>query len=243
MSEIGYCTPDDVRRVMQDASFSGALDEDDNQAVVNAIAAQAEWLQETTNRHWFVADPGEDESLLPTDPLTHSHDELDVPSSPHADNAQMQTAAWRQRRYPVRHAGPYTRVKLTRRDIVDVTELLIRDSTGGVTDWVETKTEGRGDDYYVQSADHSGTSYLYLHTGALPRLRDYDNAVVVTYEYGIEGLTRTVRQAVAMRATAHLLAPDDDAALGIPDNGNLVAQESKVKALERQAEELLEIHL
>jgi hypothetical protein len=71
----------------------------------------------------------------------------------------------------------------------------------------------------------------------------YNNAVRVTYDYGLDSIPQTLRRAVAMRAAAQLLAPDDDAALGIPDNGNLVAQESKVRALERQANELLETYV
>lgn len=76
----------------------------------------------------------------------------------------------------------------------------------------------------------------------IPRLANYDHAVRVTYDYGRSELPQTVRRAVAMKTAAELLAPDDEAALGIPENANLVAVESKVQALERQAEEKLEAY-
>lgn len=244
MSEIGYCTLEDVRKALQETDLAFDDAELSHEFVKPAILGQTEWLQETTNRHWFEpggTDGGEGD-LLPTDPLTHSHDALDIPSSPHADHAQMQSAAARGRRYPVRHAGPYTRVLLSRRDVRDVTELLVRDNTGGVTDWVENKDEGRGDDYYLQVDDANGATRLYLHTRSLPTLNDYGAAVTATYEYGIEGITQTVRRAIAFRAAAELLR-DDESAIGLPDSGQLVQLDTKADAMEQKAEELLDIHL
>lgn len=236
----GYCTTEDVRRVLQNAEFSGALAEDANQAVKDAITAQSEWLQETTNRHWY--EPGGD-ALVYDEPLDHT-ETLDVPSSPHADHTQMFHGGGpnRQPRYPKRFGGPYTRVRLTRRDVTDVTELLVRDSSGDVTDWTDEKDEGRGEDYYLQVASDTGFTRLYLHTGALPRLRDYSAAVTPTYEYGIDGVSDTVRRAVAMRAAAEVVI-DDELQTLITDAGQLVNVETKAQQWERQAEELLEVHL
>lgn len=244
--EIGYCTVEDVRRVLQEAELDGARDEDANRAVADAIRSQTEWLQERTNRHWYVderPDEDADHKLLATDAVEHTGDELDIAESAHSDHVQrFRGGRGRSARYPVRHAGPYTRVKLSRRDALEVTELLVRNQDGSVTDWVETRDEGRGDDYYLKTADGTGFSYLYLHTGTLPRLSDYGAAVVATYDYGIEGLPGTVRRAIAMRAAAQLHV-DDEAGLAIPSEGQLMGAESKVQALERQAEELLEVHL
>lgn len=238
--EIGYCSLEDVRKALQETEVSFGDAELDEDFVEAAITAQTEWLQETTNRHWYEPDATDD--LLPAEPLTHSHDELDIPSTPHADHVQMQTAAHRGRRYPVRHAGPYTRVLLSRRDVVEVTELLLRDNTGDVDDWVEKRVEGRGEDYYVQVDDANGASRLYLHTGPLPGLRDYGNAVIATYEYGIDSIPQTVRRAVAFKAGAELLR-DDESSIGIPDNGNLVSLDTKADKMEEKANELLEIHV
>ena len=246
MDAKGYCTVDDVRRVMRETEFSGALDEDANQAVVNAIASQTGWLQKRTHRHWYEPNgvDGDDRGIVFDEPLDHVHDECDVPSSPHAGNAQRFRGGHGGHgpRYPVRQSGPYTRVTLTRRDVQDVTELLVRQQDGSVDDWTEMYDEGRGEAYYLQVADGSGRAHLYLHTRLLPRLSDYGGAVVATYDYGIDQLSDTVRRAVAMRAAAQLLV-DDEAGLSIPSEGQLMGVESKVQALERQADELLEVHL
>lgn len=241
-SDIGYCTVDDVREALRKRELSGDLNTD---LVETTILGQTEWLQETTNRHWYEPTGLDDDStgLISTDPLTHANDEQDVPSSAHADPVQMQVAAARQARYPVRHAGPYTRVLLGRRDVREVTELLVRTNTGDYTDWVASDeyAEGRGEDYYLHVDDSNGASRLYLHTGPLPRLSDYDNAVSVSYEYGIPGITGTVRRAIALKVASELVF-DDDAQVGIPDSGQLVQLESKAQAMQRKAEELLEIH-
>lgn len=243
MTDSGYCTAEDVRRVLQDVEFTGALAEDANQAVEDAITAQSEWLQETTNRHWY--DPNPADALLYSDPLTHSEDALDVPSSPHSGHTQTpkgSASGGPKPRYPVRMSGPYTRVKLSRRDVTDITELLIRDNSGDYEDWVNDKDEGRGEDYYVQVDDADGWSRLYLHTGSLGRLASYGSAVIATYEYGIEGITDTVRRAVAFRAAAELII-DDEASIGIPDQGQLVNVQTKAEQYREKAAELLEIHV
>jgi len=67
----GYCTVDDVRRVMQQTTRefdSGALGEDNQQLVVDAIAGLTEWIDSKTHKHWYV-DGGLDEDtqgLIPT---------------------------------------------------------------------------------------------------------------------------------------------------------------------------------
>lgn len=242
MDDTGYCTVDDVRRALRAADLPGDAAQDRDIAV-DAITSQTEWLHEHTNRHWYAPNgiDEDEEDLIPEEPKTHSEDELDIPSSPHAGNTQLQVAASKQVRYPVRHAGPYTRVKLSRRDVIDVTELLVRDTTGSVTDWADEFTKGRGEDYYLNVDDSAGFTYLYLHTGSLPKLRDYSNAVIATYEWGIDEPSNTVRRAIAMKAAAQLVT-EDDGHMGIPENASLVASETKVQALERQAKELLGIH-
>lgn len=243
-----YATPDDVRHVLQvkglaDPGQAGgsATGKDHVRA---AIAGQSEWLQETTNRHWFEPDVDPEGTDLYTEPLTHRNDEVSIPSTPHADNRQMQVAASRQARYPVRHGGPYTRVKLTRRDVQEITELLVREPGGGYGDWIadDAKVEGRGEDYYVQKDDDVGFSRLYLHTRHIRALSGFANAVVATYDYGIEGVTDTVRRAIALKATAQLVH-DDDASVAIPNDGSLISLESKAEAMEREAEELIDIHM
>jgi len=242
----GYCTVEDVRRVLQETGFSGAAAEDDNRAVVDAIASQAEWLRSKTGRHWYEPNGLDEDTqdLVPTAPKTVDGEEQDIPSAPHAGPGQMQVAASKQTRYPLENNAPFTRVRLGKHYADGITALEVQDASGSFTDWVADVSYEEGTDYrlYVEPGSTSSPSYVDLRTRLLPRLNNYDNAVRVSYDYGLEGLSRTVRRATAMKAGAQLLAPDDDSALGIPENANLVAAETKVQALERQANELLEAY-
>ncbi|WP_254768230.1 hypothetical protein [Salinilacihabitans rarus] len=238
MADVGYCTVEDLRRALRAADLPGDAAQD-REIAIDAITAQTEWLQEETNRHWYEP-TGLDEDtdgLIPTAPLVHESDEQDISTGTIMFADEEIT--------PSTRIGSYTPVSLFRRDVTQLTELLVLNNAGGFDDWVASSdhTEGRGEDYFLQVDDADGWTTLYLDTESLDDedVTDYRNAVVATYEYGIEGTTKTVRRAVAMKAAAQLLT-DDETALGIPDNGNLVPAESKLKALERQAEELLGIH-
>ena len=243
----GYCTVADVRRVLQEtvADFdSGAWGADNNRAVVDAITSQVQWLRDATGRHWY--EPGglaeDDQGLVPTDPKSRADEEQDIPSTPHAGPSQMQVPASRQARYPLRNNDPYTRIRLDKHYADSLTALKVQDASGSYTDWVASSDYDQGQDYelYVEPGSTSSPSYVDLRARRLPRLDNYDNAVRVSYDYGADGLSRTARRATAMKAAAQLLAPDDEAALGIPENASLQAVETKVQALERQADELLE---
>lgn len=249
--DVGYCTVEDVRQALQEAdSRFGDRGAFDSAFVKAAILAESERIQETTNRHWYAPDGLEtddgDDPIAATEPLTHDHDEQDIPAGPHSDHVQRfrsrrSSGATRQ---PQRFGGPYTRVMLQRRDVRELTELLIRQQTGSVTDWVgrSDRDAGRGEDYYLQVDDATGITHLYLHTGSLPALSDYEQAVVASYEYGVDEVPTTVRQATASFAGAHLLR-DDESAIGIPDDGQLVNIDTKADKLQQRGERLLDIHL
>lgn len=280
----GYCTVDDVRRVLQDtvAEFdSGATGNNQNQVVVDAIQSQTEWLEKTAKRHWYVSTaPSEDtHELIPTTPKTRD-DEHDLPRS-----GGLVHGASEDRRHRFRmnsdallESGPrhdrrrrhdhrpkreirlafgdlhdetvpaYTRITLDRRDVEAVNELHVVNANGGFDDWTQEKTGGvgtthRGGDYWLR-VNNGGVSELYLNVHSMDDdLASLSNAVYVDIDYGHEGLPRTVRRAIAMRSAAQLLAADDEASLGIPENANLQSIESKVSALERQADDLLEVYL
>lgn len=242
--DVGYCTLEDVREVLQELDLTGPVGPG---FVEGAILGESEWIQEDTNRHWFDASgiEDDDDNLVATEPLIHEFDEQDIPSSPHSDNVQTFRGGKTRgtARYPVRHAGPYTRVPLTRRDVRELTKLLVRNQDGSVTDWIndDRREEGRGEDYYVQVNDSTGQSYLYLHTGSLPRLSDYGSAVTVSYEYGVDEVPKTLRTATACLAAAHLLR-DDEGAVGIPDSGQLIPVETKADKAYDRGLRLLEIH-
>lgn len=245
----GYCTVTDVRRALQEtvAAFdSGDLGESDYAVVVDAIASQTEWVMGATDRHWYV--PGglaaDDHNLIPTGVNTHTREEHTIPSTPHAGPAQMQVAAAKQARYPLRNNGVFTRIRLDKHYARSLTELRVRTASGAFTDWLaaDSYTEGQDYELYADAGPNAALSYVNLRSRRLPQLADYTNAVRVSYDYGRDELSRTIRRAVAMRAAAQLLAPDDEATLAIPENANLQAVETKVAALERQADELMEVY-
>ncbi|QLK25414.1 hypothetical protein HYG81_15170 [Natrinema zhouii] len=246
MPDTGYCTVDDVRRAKQDSELTGELVSVNNEIVVDAITAQTEWLEKKLSRHWYVSTrPDEDtHGLLPIGPKSRD-DEEDIPTGGASIVGEPVT--------PKTWQGSYTRIELDRRDAESITELLVR-TPDGYEDWVGsseysggTWPDALGDDYYLR-INNGGVSQLYLDTENLldeddePLLESYSNAVYVTFDYGHEGIPDTVRKAVAMRACAKLLI-DDESALGIPDNGQLVNPESKKQAMESAAEELLEVYL
>lgn len=248
MAGTGYCTVGDVRRALQEtvADFdSGAWGASNHQVVVDAIAGQTEWVRETTHRHWYESGgiSEDDENVIPSSAQTHDEDVLTVPASPHpAPSQQYRHTDVGNLSYPRPMAGRYVELDLRRRDVSTLTELLVLDSTGDTVDWTAEKTEGRGEDYYLQVDDSNGLSTLYLDTTALPTRQNWENAVIASYEYGIDGIPGTVRRGVAFRAGAELLM-DDQANLGIPENSQLVAAESKKQAMENKADELLSIHM
>jgi len=239
-----YATVGDVRRALQEANFSGALAEDTNQVVVDAITSQAEWLRAKTDHHWYEPDGISEDSrnLVPVEAKTRQVEEHDIPSTPHPQHSTLYQAD--RGRYPRRMNGPYARIRLDKHAATTLTAVEIRGSGGSYEDWTTDPGKTKGEEYalYVEPGSTSSPSHLDLHVGALPRLRRYEGAVRVSYEYGIDELSSTVRRAVGMKAAAQLLAPDDEATLQIPDNANLQTVESKVDALERQAEELLEAY-
>ena len=245
MPGIGYCTPEDVRKALQEKDLSADLSTD---IVESAIFGQSEWLRESTHRHWYEPDADTDADTgndgLASAPLTHAEDVLSIPSSPHPAPSQGYRHAdgIGQLRYPRPTSGRYTAVRLRRRDVRTISELLVLDATGSPTDWATEKTEGRGEDYYVQVDSADGLSTLYLDTASLPARQNFGDAVIATYDYGVEGLSNTVRRAIALRAGAQLVL-DEDAQIGIPDSGQLVSLESKAQAMERQAKDLLSIHV
>lgn len=245
-ASTGYCTVPDVRRALQRAEFTGILEEADNRAVVDAITSQTAWLRDATSRHWYEPDGISEDThdLIPAAPKTREREEQDIPSTPHAGPSQMQFAASKQARYPVRNNDPYTRVKLDKHAATSLTALEVKTQTGEYVDWVASNRHDEGADYelYVEPGSTDSPSYIDLRASLVPSLSNYSNAVRASYDYGVEDVPGTVRRAVAMKAAAQLLAPDDEASLGIPENANLQAVETKVQALERQAEQLLEAY-
>jgi hypothetical protein len=241
-TDVRYCSEEDVRETLQESVASLNSGSLSIEFIDSAIFAESEWMQETTNRHWF--DPDANDGVA-AEPLTHKRDEKTIPSSPHADHMQTFRSGTMTRgvRYPTRFAGPYTRVKLFRRDVSELTQLLVRDQSGDFDDYLtdDSKTQGLGEDFYLQTNDSTGITHLYLDTESLPILSDYDNAVLASYEYGTR-LTETVRTATACLAGAHLLR-SEETKQAVPDDGQLVELDTKADELYSRGRRLLEIHL
>lgn len=240
----GYCTVDDVRIALQEAELTGSLAAGENEAVIKAIAAESEEIEKSLRRHWYV--PGgvadDPDDLIPTAPLTRDDEESIPTGVTVVDGTTPKPKTWQ---------GSYTRIILARREATAINELRVR-TPDGYVDWVAdpdydggTWPGALGEDYYLR--EDSGISKLYLDTDNLldadgePLIDGYANAVYVEFDYGEPELPENVRRAVAFRAAAQLLI-DDDSALGIPDNGQLVNPETKKQAMEAKADELLDVY-
>jgi hypothetical protein len=241
MTDIGYCTVDDVRRVAQEASFSGAYAQDP-QLVEQAITGQTTWVQKNTGMHWYV--PGgvseDDAGIISTDPIARD-DEHSIPTG-------AGVVIDGETPDPKRAHGTYTRVRLAKRYVkTPLTLLKVRDpeASSGYTDWVADGdiTEGFGADYRVQ-VNSGGFTEVYLDTETLAPDADdvtidrYTNAIYIEYDYGEAELPDTVRRGVAMRAYAELVL-DDDLQTSLPDDGQLTSVETKAERLISRADELL----
>ncbi|SIS00342.1 hypothetical protein SAMN05421858_5118 [Haladaptatus litoreus] len=76
----GYCTHDDVRRALREASLPGDAQQDP-QILTDAIVSQTEWFDETYGYHWYESGglAEDDEGIIPTGPNTRD-DEEDIPT-------------------------------------------------------------------------------------------------------------------------------------------------------------------
>lgn len=245
MAEEGYCTAEDVRTALQEASLDadggGPLS---TTIVESAIAAQTDWLRRETKRHWYDPDADSDGNtttdILPSSPRSVTDDNYDIPSSPHAGHAQL--AVDENVRYPVTQGGGYAEVRLGYRDVQSITTLLVRAGGRDYTDWTAAgsgKTQGRGEDYYLEADPRTDIADLYIDTHGLHPRQDWSNAVVVSVDYGTTPIPESIRQAQAALAGADLVM-DDDVKTAIPSDGQLIAVETKADRLIKQAMRLLE---
>ncbi|PSP80170.1 hypothetical protein BRC81_02980 [Halobacteriales archaeon QS_1_68_20] len=235
-TDVGYCEREDVKRALQEAELSGALGQEP--AIVDdAIRAISAWLRRRTRRHWY--DSGGSGTLVGASARSVSTQRLDVPSSPHRQDRQLHRDA-QGVRYPVTHAGPYARIQLPHYDVQSLTTLEVRDRGGGVTDWTAAsdKVEGRGEDYYLLTeGDEFRTSYLYLRATSIGARVDFDDLLTVGYDYGTDAQSTawdSVRHAVANLAGADL-AVDDDVKTAIPNDGQLIAVETRADRMINRA--------
>lgn len=244
MALEGYCTAEDVRKALQERGLDGDGQGPLSKPIVDAaIAGQTDWIRRETKRHWYDpnADSDSDTSndILPSSPRSITEENGDIPSSPHAGHAQL--AVDDNVRYPVTQGGGYAEIRLGFKDIESVTKLLVREKGRDYTDWVADSgiVQGRGEDYYLESDPETDITDLYIDTRALAPRQDWTNTVVVDFDYGTSPIPETIRRAQAALAGADLVM-DDDVKTAIPNDGQLIAVETKADRLIKQAMRLLE---
>lgn len=192
MSAVGYCTLDDMRRALREASLPGDVEQDERLAV-DAITAETEWMEKTFKRHWYAASGAEilNEAStidIPTSTKTRD-DEEDIPTrsfltTAEDDRSSYYPPAWvdydptddGEPEYgemdglsPKTVQGDYAKIPLARRDAESVTALYVRTADGTFEDWAGSPdyTEGSwpptGEDYYLR-VNNDGWSRLYIDT-------------------------------------------------------------------------------
>jgi len=238
---MAYCERQDVLDVLEEASLSGAYSERP-EIVDAAITGLTQDIRAWTNRHWYDPDAASDD-LLSDSPVTATEMSEDIPSSPHTQDRQLFRSGDGVR-YPLTHAGPYCRIVLAHADVTTLSALQVRDVAGEFEDWTTqpAKRQGRGEDYYLQTpADGgpSGRTRLYLRAGVLPTLTDYEEALLLDYEYGADTVPDSVRRMTAQYAAAELVTNDEFVA-AVPDDGQLVNVETKADRWTAAADKTLD---
>lgn len=175
---VGYCTVDDVRRALQDREFSGALSEDAEEPVVEAIEGLTERIQKITHKHWYV--PGgvsDDVKNVVSTAVETRDDEHDISThggyvvGNYGDNRYRATTTSGTVFASDQQASPqpkqqirldrgdlsddtvpaYTRIQLERKDVETINSLKVANADGGYDDWVSSTdyTGGVGFDSHV----------------------------------------------------------------------------------------------
>ena len=233
----GYCTVEDVRRALREATLPGDAQQD-RDIVIDAIAGTTEWLRKSLNAHFYVAGgvSGDTDNLVPTTVRTRGPEHLDIPSTPHHQHSTLFSEG--QHRHPLKSNGPFVTIPLDKKDVQSLSALDVRDASGDFEDWVAASDKTVGDDYrLVTEASTPGRSKLELRAASLPPIRHYDRAVKVTYDYGTAELPRTVRRAVAFKAAEDLA---EEAVFELPNNAEVYNVESQADYFARKAKEKLD---
>jgi len=239
-----YCAPEDVRQALQKEDLDHGYGPE---IVATTIRAVSEWLANRTNGHWYdpTASPGD---LVSDTARAAERVRLDVPASPHRQRGQRSHGTRLgsgDARYPVTTRGPYARLPLPHPYVQSLTALRVRDRSGDPVDWTAAsdKTEGRGEDYYVERPGQQsyGRTYLFVRAAAIGPRYDYDGILSLNYEYGLSADAESwddVRRGVASLTAAEVV--DDDSVLAqIPENTRLVGVDTEYDNLVSMADRLL----
>lgn len=236
-----FCEEADVRKALQKVELKGSIG---SEFITPAIHAASDWFARQTNGYWF--DSGGGTTLVSASNASASDVVLDVPSSPHAGDRQH-ISSKRDARYPVTTAGPYARIPLPHLYVTNLTKLEVRDRGGDVDDWVVEKTEGVGEDYYLQTQGQNsyGRTYLHLDARGIGARLNFDSLLTLAYDYGLDADSAEwddVRRGVAMLAAAEVVS-EDAVLTQIPESGTLVGVETQHDQLTNAADAYLRPYL
>lgn len=245
---VGYCTLEDLRSALREASLPGDVSQDE-QLAVDAITAETEPLEKELKRHWYAPTGSQilDEATaidIPTGPKTRD-DEEDIPTASAFIVDESGPV-------PKTSQGTYAKIPLARRDAEAVEALHVRQADGSYEDWANSAeyTGGEwppsGEDYYLR-VNNGGWSRLYLDTSNFLKpeeddeyvLDSFANSVYLEFDYGHKGLPQNLRRAVALRAGASLV---EEPAFSIPENARIRSVESKAEEMRSEADRLLDVY-
>jgi hypothetical protein len=166
----GFCTTDDVRRVFQEAEFTGALNDANRQIVVDAITGQSDWIERATKKFWY--DSGgisEDDENVIASTVESRDDEHDIPThggyvvGAYDDSARQATDTTGtvfhshtdqpDPKEEIKLAGgdltddtipTYFQIELARRDVQTITKLEVLNENGAWDDWAASSNYAGG---------------------------------------------------------------------------------------------------
>jgi hypothetical protein len=234
---VAFCEREDVRLVLQKSTAKFGDKQLSDDIVEAAITGVSGWLAAQGDVHFY--DSGGGTTLVDNSPATAEGIIESVGASPHRQGRQVfyTTRGAGQPKYPNTKDGTHVRVKLPAHYVQSIDRLEVRDRDGDVEDWVAAsdKTEGRGEDYYVQvdASDAYGKSYLYLRADSIGPRRSFDDLLTIDLTYGRDEQDQpwpSVRRGVAALAGAQVIT-DDDVIASIPDNGQLIGVDTQIQQL------------
>lgn len=232
-----FTTSDDVQQALQESDASFGTGELATANVEAAIFGASSWFGRQTNGHWYDSNAT---GLLSTTEASASNVRLSVPSSPHRQRGQLFRDSYHTV-YPVTHHGPYARISLPHPYVTSITTLEVRDTDGGVTDWVADAgiLEGRGEDYYIERVGQNsyGRTNLYIRAKTIGPRTSLKGVLSVDYNHGLDYQTEAwddVRRGVAALAAAQLI-DDDNVLAGLPEGGSALGVDTQAQQLVNQA--------
>jgi hypothetical protein len=258
-----YCEESDVQAALQETQ---AAFDDTPLGTTNveaAIFGASRWFARRSSAHFYDSTAAASD-LISDSPRSATGIVMSIPSSPHPQPGTIRRVSEgidRQPQYPKTQRGFYARAKhqsggagLPYRYVESIDALRVAELGGEQDDWVADpdKTEGRGEDYYldVDGGDGYGASYLFVQASSLGPRRSLDGVLDVDVSYGLDWQDTPwadVRRGVGHLAAAELVV-DDDVLTRIPENGGITnvdtqAQQHLDAAMDRYLGGYLEVRI